>query len=38
MKAAQDAQHASAQALAEARDELADRRDDSTAHGHRMAR
>ncbi len=37
MKAAQDAQHSSAQALAEAREELADRRDDATAHGHRMA-
>ncbi|WP_088306705.1 chromosome segregation SMC family protein [Novosphingobium sp. B 225] len=37
MKAAQDAQHQSAQTLAQARDELADRRDDATAHGHRMA-
>lgn len=37
MKAAQDAQHSTAQALAEAREDLADRRDDATAHGHRMA-
>ena len=36
-KAAQDAQHAAAAALAQARDELADRRDDASAHGHRMA-
>ena len=36
-KAAQDAQHAAAAALAEARDQLADRRDDASAHGHRMA-
>ena len=34
---AQDLQHAAAAALAEARDELADRRDDASAHGHRMA-
>ena len=37
MKAAQDAQHAAAATLAQAREELADRRDDATAHGHRMA-
>ena len=36
-KATQDAQHAAAAALAQARDELADRRDDASAHGHRMA-
>ena len=36
-KAAQDAQHAAAAALALARDDLADRRDDASAHGHRMA-
>ncbi len=36
-KVVQDAQHAAAAALAEARDELADRRDDASAHGHRMA-
>ncbi|WP_379546107.1 AAA family ATPase [Qipengyuania sp. DSG2-2] len=35
--AAQKDQRAAAEALAEARDELADRRDDATAHGHRMA-
>lgn len=34
---AQKAQHAAAAAHAEAREELADRRDDSSAHGHRMA-
>ncbi|HEU4820837.1 MAG TPA: AAA family ATPase, partial [Qipengyuania sp.] len=34
---AQKIQHGAAQALAEARDELADRRDDASAHGHRMA-
>ncbi|WP_341711950.1 AAA family ATPase [Erythrobacter sp.] len=34
---AQKAQRAAAEALAEARDEHADRRDDATAHGHRMA-
>ncbi len=34
---AQKAQHAAAAALAAAREELADRRDDSSAHGHRMA-
>ena len=34
---AQKAQHAAAELLAEARDELADRRDDASAHGHRMA-
>jgi len=34
---AQEAQAVLANALAEARDELADRRDDATAHGHRMA-
>ena len=36
-KTAQDAQHAAAAALAAAREDLADRRDDATAHGHRMA-
>ncbi|MEY4721885.1 MAG: chromosome segregation protein, partial [Pseudomonadota bacterium] len=36
-KLAQDAQHAAAEALVLARDEQADRRDDATAHGHRMA-
>ena len=36
-KATQAAQHSAAEALAAARDTLADRRDDSTAHGHRMA-
>ena len=36
-KTAQQAQHALAQQLAEAREELADRRDDANAHGHRMA-
>ncbi|MGX7895818.1 chromosome segregation SMC family protein [Tsuneonella sp. HG222] len=35
--AAQKAQAALALKLAEVRDELADRRDDATAHGHRMA-
>ncbi|TMM50325.1 chromosome segregation protein SMC [Qipengyuania marisflavi] len=35
--AAQKAQHAAAGALAEAREEQADRRDDASAHGHRMA-
>ena len=34
---AQKVQHAAAAQLAEARDELADRRDDASAHGHRMA-
>jgi len=34
---AQKAQHLAAAKLAEAREELADRRDDSSAHGHRMA-
>lgn len=34
---AQKAQHTAAATLAEAREELADRRDDSSAHGHRMA-
>ncbi|MFN4112921.1 MAG: chromosome segregation SMC family protein [Sphingomonadaceae bacterium] len=34
---AQQAQAIAAAKLAEARDELADRRDDATAHGHRMA-
>lgn len=34
---AQKIQHAAAQALAKAREELADRRDDASAHGHRMA-
>ncbi|HEX8058981.1 MAG TPA: AAA family ATPase, partial [Novosphingobium sp.] len=37
VKAAQDAQSIGAHALAEARDTLADRRDDASAHGHRMA-
>lgn len=36
-KAAQDAQHKAAGALAQARDELFDRRQDSAAHGQRMA-
>ncbi|MCJ2187772.1 chromosome segregation SMC family protein [Novosphingobium beihaiensis] len=36
-KAAQEAQAAAAEALIAARDEQADRRDDATAHGHRMA-
>ncbi len=36
-RTAQDTQGAAAQALAAARDELADRRDDASAHGHRMA-
>ncbi len=36
-QAAQSEQAAIAQELAKARDELADRRDDSSAHGHRMA-
>ena len=36
-KAAQDAQHAAAAALAEAREELFDRRSDASAHGARMA-
>ena len=36
-KAAQDAQHAAAALLAEARDELFDRRQDASAHGARMA-
>lgn len=35
--AAQKAQNAAAIALNEAREELADRRDDASAHGHRMA-
>jgi len=35
--AAQKAQHAGAAKLAQAREELADRRDDTNAHGHRMA-
>jgi len=34
---AQKRQHAAAAALVEARDELADRRDDATAHAHRLA-
>ncbi|WP_427969886.1 AAA family ATPase [Altererythrobacter sp.] len=34
---AQKAQHTAAAALAEAREELTDRRDDASAHGHRMA-
>ncbi|MEP5938554.1 MAG: AAA family ATPase [Erythrobacter sp.] len=34
---AQKAQHVAAAAIAEAREELADRRDDASAHGHRMA-
>ena len=37
MKAAQTAQHNCAESWAAARDELADRRDDASAHGHRMA-
>jgi chromosome segregation protein len=37
MKGAQQAQHQAAEALGKARDEQADRRDDATAHGHRMA-
>ncbi len=37
VKAAQDRQAAQALALAEARDTLADRRADASAHGHRMA-
>ena len=37
MKAATDAQATGAAKLAESRDEQADRRDDATAHGHRMA-
>jgi chromosome segregation protein len=37
VKTAQDAQAATAEAFTEARDLLADRRDDATAHGHRMA-
>jgi len=37
MKTAQESQHDCAAGLAKARDELADRRDDATAHGHRMA-
>ena len=36
-KTAQDAQALAAQTLAEVRDTLADRRDDASAHGHRMA-
>ena len=36
-KAAQDAQALAAQTLANVRDTLADRRDDASAHGHRMA-
>ncbi|MCB2047063.1 MAG: chromosome segregation protein SMC [Novosphingobium sp.] len=36
-RSAQEAQALAAKALAEARDELADRRDDASAHGHRMA-
>ena len=36
-KAAQDAQGLAAQTLADVRDTLADRRDDASAHGHRMA-
>ena len=35
--AAQKAQHDAAQDLSEAREEQADRRDDASAHGHRMA-
>ncbi|MXP14564.1 chromosome segregation protein SMC [Altererythrobacter confluentis] len=35
--AAQKGQHDAAARLAKARDELADRRDDASAHGHRMA-
>ena len=37
MKQAQDAQATAAHALAEARETQADRRDDASAHGHRMA-
>jgi chromosome segregation protein len=37
VKAAQAAQMAGAEALAKARDTLIDRRDDASAHGHRMA-
>ena len=37
VKTAQDRQAQAAEALAEARDIQADRRDDATAHGHRMA-
>ena len=37
MKAAQEAQGTLAQKLVDARDELADRRDDASAHGHRQA-
>ena len=37
MQAAQAAQHRAAETLAEASDEQADRRDDATAHGARMA-
>ncbi len=37
LKAAQKAQHDGAEKLAEVRDELADRRDDASAHGHRQA-
>ena len=37
MVEAQKAQHTAAVVLAEAREELADRRDDASAHGHRMA-
>ena len=37
LKVAQTAQHGAAEQLAEARDTLADRRDDASAHGHRMA-
>lgn len=37
VKAAQTAQHSAAEAFTEARDLLADRRDDASAHGHRMA-
>jgi chromosome segregation protein len=36
-RTAQEAQQVAAQAHAAARDELADRRDDASAHGHRMA-
>src|SRR5690606_35065214 len=36
-KVAQTQQHALAVKLAELRDEQADRRDDASAHGHRMA-
>ena len=34
---AQKAQHGASQALSQAREELMDRRDDASAHGHRMA-